>query len=216
MRFQAPSAGRWYKIQSRRDAPTPARGYRRSPPMLLHQTGCGQEFFVVLVRDKTNLLALLFLSRLEAHAARHLTGLSLLQFTQRKHHMRQLLLPERKQKVSLILAGIPPAQHHRAAVSFFQPRIMAGGHVACAQFFCAVDQVAKLEFLVAHHARIRRAPGPVLRSEVINHITLKFLRLIDKIIRNAQLVRDGTGVHHRLRSATLVLRTRHAVLRPNL
>ena len=186
------------------------------PPVFLHQPRRRKEFFVILVRHKTNLLALLLLRRLEIHAPGNLARLAFLQFTKRKHHVRQLLLAKREQKVRLVLPRIPATKQHCAAVALLEPSVMPGRHVLRAKLPGAVDQVAELQLLVAHHARVRRPPRLVLRREIIDHVPLKLLRFIDEIIRDVEFVGDRAGIHHRLRATALVLGAGHAILRPDL
>jgi undecaprenyl diphosphate synthase len=93
---------------------------------------------------------------------------------------------------------------------------MAGGDALAAQLPGAVEQRAELQFLVAHHARIGRAPGLVFLGKVGDDLLLKRVRLVNQIIGNAQLVADGARVHDRLRAATFVLGAGDAILRPEL
>ena len=93
---------------------------------------------------------------------------------------------------------------------------MAGGDVLRPQLIRPVNQPAKLEILIAHHTRVRRAPGLVFVRKVVDDVLLKFRRLVDQVIRNAQLVADGARIGDGLRAAALVLGTVHAVLRPEL
>ena len=158
--------------------------------VLLHQPGGRQEFLVVLVRHKADFLALLLFRRLQAHAPGNLACLALLQVAQRKHHMCELLLPKREQEVRLIFSCIPTPQHHCSAVALLKPRVVAGGHVLRAKLPGAVDQVAKLEFLVAHHARVWRPTCLVLRRKIVDDIPLKLPRFINEIVRKVEFVRD--------------------------
>ena len=98
----------------------------------------------------------------------------------------------------------------------FNPREMAGGDVLRAELVGAVDEPAELQVLVAHHARIRRAAGLVFVGEVLDDVLLEFRRLVNQVIRDAELVADGARVGDGLRAAALVLGAVHAILRPEL
>ena len=93
---------------------------------------------------------------------------------------------------------------------------MASGDEFRAELVGAVNEPAELEVLIAHHARIRRATGLVFVGEVTDDVLLEFRRLVNQIIRNAELVADGARVGDGLRAAALVLGAVHAILRPEL
>ena len=77
-------------------------------------------------------------------------------------------------------------------------------------------EVAELQLLIAHHARVRRAPRLVLAGEIMDDLLLELARFLHHVMRNAEgmghaaRIRDGRG------SAALVLRAGDAVLRPDL
>jgi len=129
-----------------------------------------------------------------------------------------LVLPQGKQKIALVLLQIPSAleQIARTFGVFLDSREMAGGDVIRAELTGAVNQPAKLEILIAHHARIRRAAGLVFVGKVADDVLLEFRRLINQVIRDAKRVADGAGIGNGLRAATLVLGAVHAILRPEL
>ena len=93
---------------------------------------------------------------------------------------------------------------------------MAGRHMRGAERAGLGEQVAELELLVAHHARVRRATGGVFAGEIIDDQPLELARLVDDIVRDAERMRHAARVRDGLRPATLVLRARDAVLRPDL
>ena len=67
----------------------------------------------------------------------------------------------------------------------FDNGIMARGHVVAAKRFSFFPEVAELEFLVAHHARIRRPASLVFAGKVIDHQPFELIRFIDDIVRQA-------------------------------
>ena len=93
---------------------------------------------------------------------------------------------------------------------------MSGGDELRAKLVRAVNQPAKLQILIAHHARIRRAAGLVFVGEVLDDVLLEFRRLVNQVIRNVELVADGARVGDGLRAAAFVLGAVHAILRPEL
>ena len=91
---------------------------------------------------------------------------------------------------------------------------MSGGNIMRAELVRPVNQPAELQILIAHHARIRRAAGLVFIGEILDDLLLKFGRLVNEVIRDAQLVADGARIGDGLRAAAFVLGARHAILRP--
>ena len=89
-------------------------------------------------------------------------------------------------------------------------------HVLGSELPRPIDQRAELQLFIARHAWIRGASGFVFLGKIIDHLLLKIVCFIHQVIRNAQLVRDAPRVHHRLRSAALILRPGDAILRPKL
>jgi len=81
---------------------------------------------------------------------------------------------------------------------------MAGGDVLGAQLASAADQAAELQPLVAHHARIGRAPDLVFLGEVTDDLCLELGRLVDQAKGNAQSMTDGASIRDRLRVAASV------------
>ena len=186
--------------------------------VLLHQLGLLQELPVVVVRHEADLHALLLVGRLELAVMRHRAGIALGLLAQRKHRARQLILPQREQEVALVLAQVaaPLEQRPGAVRAPLHPREVASGDILRPELVCPLDEPPELEVLVAHHARVRRAARLVFVGEVLDDLALKLRRLVNQVIRNAQLVAHGPRIRDRLRPAALVLGARHAVLRPKL
>src|SRR5271170_2319784 len=93
---------------------------------------------------------------------------------------------------------------------------MAGGDELRAELVRAVNEPAKLQILIAHHAGIRRAAGLVFVGEVLDDVLLEFRRLVNEVIRDVELVADAARVGDGLRAAALVLGAVHAILWPEL
>src|SRR5450432_4180711 len=82
-----------------------------------------------------------------------------------------------------------------------------------AELVRTVNEPAKLQILVAHHARVWRAPGLVFVGEVLDDVLLEFRRLVNQVIRDIEFVADGARVGDSLRPTAFVLRAVHAILR---
>ena len=184
--------------------------------MLLREAGLLEEAAVIVVRHETDFHALFLVRRLELAMPRHFPRVALGLFAERKNRARELVLPQREQKITLVLARIASAleQMPRTVRAFFHPGKMAGGDVIRAELVGAVNEPAELKILVAHHARIRRAAGLVFIGKILDDVLLEFRRLVNQIIRNVQLVANRAGIGDRLRAAAFVLGAVHAILRP--
>src|SRR5215475_130854 len=68
-------------------------------------------------------------------------------------------------------------------------RIMARCYVLAAECPGFAPQIAKLEFFVAHHTRVRRPAGLVFAGEIIDHDTLELISLVYHVMRDAERVR---------------------------
>ena len=147
---------------------------------------------------------------------RHFARVALGLFAERKNRARKLILPQRKQKITLILAQIASAleQIARTVRAFFNARKMSRGDEIRAELIRAVNQSAELQILIAHHARIRRASGLVFVGEILDDVLLEFRRLVNEVIRDVELVADRARVGDGLRAAAFVLGAVHAILRP--
>src|ERR1700734_3612463 len=131
--------------------------------MLLRQARLLEETAVVVVRHETDLHALLLVRRLEIAMPRHGPGIALGFLAERKDGARELVLAQRKQEITLVLARIASAleqmAHARvwAVRASLDAREMAGRDEVRAELVRAVNQPAELQVLVAHHARVGRA-----------------------------------------------------------
>src|ERR1041384_1861031 len=74
--------------------------------VLLHQFRLLKEPAIILVWHEADFHALFFVCRLKVALARDLARIALRQLAQREERARQLLLPQRKQKIALVLTRI--------------------------------------------------------------------------------------------------------------
>ena len=175
-----------------------------------------QERLVVVPRHETDLLAVHFVRRLQAELPRDGADFRLLHPAERRERARELRLPEAEQKIRLIFPRIAPFAQHRPVTVMLDDRVVPRGDVVRAERLRLAPQVAKFHLLVAHHARVRRAPVFVLVGEIVDDQPLEVFPLVDDVMRHAQRVRHAPRIGDRLRPAALILRPRDAVLRPHL
>src|ERR1017187_1434839 len=204
----------------------------------LHEVRRLEKAAVIVVRHETDFHALLLVGGLEIAMPRHFARVALGFFPKRKNHARELILPQREQKITLVLPQIAPALEEitprssrreealtscagvrmslltSAATNAFHPRKMSRRNKIRAELVRAVNEPAELQVLIAHHARIRRATGLVFVGEILNDVLLKFRRLVNEVIRDVELVADRARVGDGLRAAAFVLGAVHAILRP--
>ena len=130
--------------------------------------------------------------------------------------MPELLLAEAEEEVRLVLAPVAPlAQHHLIRV-MLDDGVVARGDVIRPERAGLLPEVAKFQLLVAHHARVRRAPGAVFAGKVINDELFELIRLVHDVVRNPDPMSHTPGVRNGGGAAALVLGTRNTVLRPDL
>src|SRR5205809_3533411 len=88
--------------------------------------------------------------------------------------------------------------------------------VIAAESLCFAPEVAELEFLIAHHTRVRRSACLILAGEIVYYDAFELIGLIDHVMGNAEGMGYAACVRHGLWPATFVLRSRDAILRPDL
>jgi len=95
---------------------------------------------------------------------------------------------------------------------------MARGNILRAELVRALEQCAELQMFVAQDARVGGASGPVFSGKVADDLSLEFLRVINQMKRDAQVVADGAHISRRPGPAALeqVLVGRKTVVLPEL
>ena len=130
--------------------------------------------------------------------------------------MKELLLAQGEEEIALVLARVAAFAEDGAAVCVtLDDGVVAGGDEGCAEAACLAPEVAEFEFLVAHHARVGRAPGLVLGGEVIDDLRLEIGGLLDDVMRDAEGMGDAAGIRDGGGAAAFILRAGDAVLRPD-
>src|SRR6185436_16230267 len=108
----------------------------------------------------------------------------------------------------MIAAALEQSAH--AVRALFKTRKMSGRDVLCAELIGSIDQPAKFQILITHHARIGRPTSFVFLGEVMNHLFFELFSFIDQVVRDAQFVTNGAGIRYSLGPAALVLSPRDA------
>ncbi len=113
-----------------------------------------------------------------------------------------------KEKIGLVLALITAAfqQISTGVFILFHTREVAGGNLVGPELVGTLNESAKLEVLVAHHAGVGCATGFVFVGEILDDVFLEVFRFINEVVADAEVITNGTGIHDRLRSATFIFR----------
>src|ERR1700730_5871127 len=94
-------------------------------------------------------------------------------------------LAQTEKKIGLVFAWIDAFAQNRAVFVMLDDRVMPGRDIIAAERLGFSPEIAELEFLIAHHTRIRRAAGLIFAREIIDDRALELLRFIDHVVRNA-------------------------------
>ncbi len=94
------------------------------------------------------------------------------------------------QKVALILAGVGAFVELRLAVIDGEPGVVPCGDGSCPKPPRVFAQRAELDFAVAEHVWIRRAPGAAFSEEVLEDALAILVAEIDPMQRQAELTCD--------------------------
>src|SRR4029077_1009380 len=100
-------------------------------------------------------------------------------------------------------------------MAMFNDRVVSSRDIVTSQQLSFLPKISEFQFLVAHHTWIRRATSLVFAGKIIDHESFELIRFIDHVMRDGEHVRDATRVRHGLWPATLILRPRNTVLRPD-
>ena len=90
------------------------------------------------------------------------------------------------QEVTLVLAAIFRTQQLPTAVALFDPRVVPGGDAVGAEFARGIEEILELDFAIAQHVRVGRAPGGIFGEEVREHAIPVLPREITEMDRQAE------------------------------
>lgn len=179
-----------------------------------------QERLVIVPRHEADFLAVHLVRDLQADLPRDVADFRLRHFAERAERAQQLLLPQAEQKIRLVLARVAPLAQHgmgiRAVPVVLNDGVMAGGDIFRPERARLFPQVAEFQFLIAHHARVRRASRLVFARKIIDDQLPERIRLVHHVMRNPQRMRHAARIGDRAGPAAFVLRARDAILRPDL
>ena len=127
--------------------------------------------FVVLARGhKTNLLAVFFLRHVQAKRTSNLTNGRFVVTANRQQHPLQELLLDAKQHIRLVLARINTTRQSQLTIVTKQLSVMTRRQKFGVDRIGVVKQLAELDAVVAHHARVRSTTDGVFVDKVINDV----------------------------------------------
>src|SRR5262249_19563933 len=117
--------------------------------------------------DEADLLRLRLLRRRQASAARDLPDLRLRQLAKREQGLRQLLLRQTEQKVRLVLLPVAASQQQPPPERLIElhPRVVSRRDAIRSDARGLLDEVMKLDVVVAQDARARRLASKIRRDE---------------------------------------------------
>ena len=174
---------------------------------------------IVLIRHKTDFLAVRFIGHLQPNLRGNLPHLRLRVISDRHQRMCKLLLRQIVKCITLILSGghgrcdgIPSIR------TLHNPCIMTGRNIIRSDFHAAVKQGFPLHIAVTSNTRIRRSAPAVLLHKIINHLLLKLVPKVHDIIRNIQHMRHTPCILHGTpaAAAAFLLNTAAILLLPDL
>ena len=109
--------------------------------------------------------------------------------------MGELLGRQHAEHVRLILHLVARAVQLTPVRPVDEGRVVPRADGIEAQFDRTLQQGGELDLLVAAHAGVRRAAGPVLGHEVVDDVVAEPLGEVPHVERDAEAVRRPAGVH---------------------
>ena len=141
-----------------------------------------QKFAKRPLSDKANAGRILLLGHMQPRLGSQAAHLALVQITQRKYGLGELLLIEAIEEIALVLAAVFGLEQliFAATVVFPAPhaRVMARRDAFGAQFHRMVEETAELDFRIAQNVRVGRAPGFIFAQKIGEHALFVFVREI--------------------------------------
>lgn len=98
------------------------------------------------------------------------------------------------QKIALVLVAVGATQQAPAPAAMRHLRVMAGGDALCAERLRCVEKMLELDFAVAQHVRVRRAPGRVFGQEMLENAAPVFAGEVAEMKRHTQHAADRDRV----------------------
>ena len=150
---------------------------------------------VIIILDEADLVAVGLRRHVEAQRFGARSHLSLGQSAYREHRVRELLLRQREEEVSLVLIGVGAALEQPPPVTVaLDPCVVPRRHAGGAEALGAVEERGELQVAVAVGARHRRAARGVLADEVRDDGVLELALEVQDVVRDADRLRHAARI----------------------
>ena len=159
------------------------------------------ELAIIVVRYKTNLLAVRLISHRQPALRRKPPYIPLGELPHRQQQPPQLLLPQGEQHIRLILAAVRALQQPCPIALAPYPRVMPRSDIIGVHKQRPPQQKVKLDLVIASQAGMRRPPVVILPHEIINHMPLKLALKVHEIMPRPDSVAHSPSVLHILHRA---------------
>ena len=156
---------------------------------------------VVAVRHKADILTVRLVRVVEALLLRDAARLALVHRAERQTRVRELLLRERIEHVTLVLALIERLFEKPPPVFLFDARVMARDDGVAAKNAGALVETLEFQIAVAVDAGVRRRTVLVGGDKAVDDLTLEVIREVEDIVGNAETECDRARILHILERA---------------
>ena len=153
-----------------------------------------QELAEASLADEADAGGIFFLVSDEAGDMRACAHLAFLDATYRKQRVRELLLPEGIQEITLVLVLIDAGLQTPAVAVVTTLHIMSGRNQVAADGARCGQESLELDLTVAQHIGIGRATAPVFGEEILEHAVPIGLRKINGVERYVELLAHRQAV----------------------
>ena len=145
---------------------------------------------VIIMRDKTDLLALRLMCHRQMVFLCHAACFTLAEIAQRKDDMRQFFLIQMVEHIGLILIMIhSPTQTINTFLIPIDACIVPRRDILCTDVFCRAEKPPELDVVIADNARIGRTPVEIRIEEIVNNGMLKGFGKIYDLMRYTEHIR---------------------------
>ena len=153
-----------------------------------------EEVLEIPFTDKADARAVFLCCRGKSCFLRDFANLLLVDVSKGEHDFLKLILPELIEEVGLILIVVYPTEHLVFSVAVFHLCVMPCGKIVRPKLQCMIKECLELDFLIAHHIRVRCTSRFVFIKEIGENLIPVLLLEVDRIIRNADLIADADDV----------------------
>ena len=132
--------------------------------------------------DKTDTSTVFFIVRHQVVAFCQFADVRFIVFTDREQGMRELVLIQCMQEITLVFIVVEAAQQLRFIVVRPAAGIMSGCDLFCTERLRVIKEGVELDLFIAQDIWIRRAPGPVFIEEVLKYPVPVFAGKVDAML----------------------------------